>query len=156
MDIQRKINPLTADLTPKPEIRHNNMSNLYLHRISQASQAHQHCHLLIFCMQHPPLKKSDTARSERSRMEINFGHSLCNPALPIQIESSPPIHTSGSERALFTLQGRGGFSSLIAGGKNPSEYRMTGESGRCALISSANTSALKCSKAAALKLCYPM
>lgn len=43
-------------------------------------------------------KKSDTARSERSRMEINFGHSLCNPALPIQIESSPPIHTSGSVR----------------------------------------------------------
>lgn len=58
-------------------------------------------------------KKSDSVCWERSRMEINFGHSLCNPALPVQIESSPPIHTSGSERALFTLQGHGGFSSLI-------------------------------------------
>lgn len=101
----------------------------------------------------PLKKKSDTARSERSRMEINVGHSLCNPALPIQIESSPPIHTSGSECALFALQGRGGFRSLIEKKKNQTEYRMTGESVRCALISFASTLALKCSKDAPLKLC---
>ncbi len=99
-------------------------------------------------------KKSDTACSERNRTEIHFGHSLCNPALPIQIESSPPIHTSGSERALFALQGRGGFRSLIEKKIiNQTEYRMTGESVRCALISFASTSALKCSKDAPLKLC---
>jgi len=77
-------------------------------------------------MQRLPLQKSDTACSERSRMEINFGHSLCNPTLPIQIESSPPIHPIESELAILPCRD--------AGEKNHTEYRMTGETGRCALI----------------------
>lgn len=92
---------------------------------------------------HPALA-SDTACSERSRMEINFGHSLCNPTLPIQIESSPPIHPSESERApLLSPAGTGWLRPTDGEKKNHTEYRMTGESGRCALI----TPTLKCAKA---------
>lgn len=87
---------------------------------------------------------SDTACSERSRMEINFGHSLCNPTLLIQIESSPPIHPSESERApLLSPAGTGWLRLTDGEKKNHTEYRMTGESGRCALF----TPTLKCAKA---------